>query len=144
MDIIPSKNVPLTVRAFGFPLADAAAHMIYWLGRGPDFRRFVTNDVEGELYAQTPGAQLLSITCKETPRLETYGAQNEMRKGIVATDVCVTFLLALQIKTVDSVLWHLDVEHSYIASNVHLSDDRRKLTQNFTVMGCQKEFPATK
>ncbi len=37
-------------------MADDAVHMIAMLGRGSDFRQFVTNDVEGELYAQPPEA----------------------------------------------------------------------------------------
>jgi hypothetical protein len=67
MERIPSLNIPLSVEAIGFSMADDVAHMISMLGRGSDFRQFVTHDVEGELYAQTPGAQLLSLTCKEAP-----------------------------------------------------------------------------
>lgn len=139
MELIPSLNTPLNVEAFGFAMADEAAHMIAWLGLGPDFRRFVTNDVEGELYAQTPGAQLLSITCKETPNLVTSGTQNDPSNGMMVTGVSVTFPLALRIRMADDALWHLDVEHNYDAVNIHLNDGRRTLRQNFTVVGHRQE-----
>mgnify|MGYP003580293875 CR=1 FL=1 len=143
MEQIPSLNVPLSVEATGFSMADHAAHMIAMLGRGSDFRQFVTNDVEGELYAQTPGAQLLSITCKEAPRLETSAAQNGPGNNAMVTGVSVTFPLALRIKMADDALWNLDVEHNYDAVNVHLNDGRRTLTQNFSVVGHQQVTAAS-
>ncbi|WP_322966415.1 hypothetical protein [Sphingomonas fuzhouensis] len=126
-------NKPHRIEAFGFAQVDEVAHMISWLGRGGNFRQFVTNDVEGELYAQTPGAQLLSITCKGPLHLET----RVMPKGQGATpiDISVTFPLSLQIKMPDDALWRLDVEHNYDAVNIHLKDGRRTLTQNFSVVG---------
>lgn len=135
MDLIPSLNEPHRVEAFGFSQADEAAHMISWLGRGNNFRQFVTNDVEGELYAQTPGAQLLSITCKGPLQIETNAAPQGVGQGTVATDISITFPLALRIKMPDEMLWKLDVEHSYDAANIHLKDGRRSLTQHFTVVG---------
>jgi hypothetical protein len=139
MEHIPSLNTPLNVEAFGFSIADEATHMIAWLGLGTDFRQFVTNDVESELYVQTPGAQLLSITCKEAPRLETSAAQNGPGNSAIVTGVSVTFPLALRIKMADDALWNLDVDHNYHAVNVHLNDGRRTLTQNFSVVGHQRE-----
>lgn len=138
MEQIPSLNIPLSVEAIGFSMADEAAHMIAMLGRGSDFRQFVTHDVEGELYAQTPGAQLLSITCKETPKLETSAVQNGPGNSAMVTGVSVTFPLVLHIKMADDALWNLDVEHNYDAVNVHLNDGRRTLTQNFSVVGHQQ------
>lgn len=143
MDQIPSLNVPLSVEAIGFSMADDAAHMIAMLGRGSDFRQFVTNDVEGELYAQTPGAQLVSITCKEAPRLETSAAKNGSGNSAIVTGVSVTSPLALRIKMADDTLWNLDVEHNYDAVNVHLNDGRRALIQNFSVVGRQKVTAAS-
>lgn len=138
MEQIPSVNIPLNVEASGFSMADDAAHMIAMLGRGSNFRLFVTNDLEGELYAQTPGAQLLSITCKEAPRLETSAAQNSPGNSAIVTGVSVTFLLALRIQMADGTLWNLDVEHTYDAVNVHLNDGRRTLAQNFSVVSHQR------
>lgn len=138
MEQISSLNVPLSVEAKGFSIADDVEHMIAMLGRGSNFRQFVTNDVEGELYAQTPGAQLLSITCKEAPRLETSAVQNRSGRNATVTGVSVTFPLALCIKMADDAVWNLDVEHNYDAVNVHLNDGRRTLTQNFSVVGHQQ------
>ena len=50
----------------------------------------------------------------------------------------ITFPLALRIRMADNALWHLDVEHNYDAVNLHLNDERRTLTQNFTVVGHQE------
>lgn len=112
--------------------------MISWLGRGSNFRQFATNDVEGELYAQTPGAQLLSTTCKGPLQLETNAAPQGVGQGTVATDISITFPLSLRIKMPDEVLWKLDVEHNYDAVNIHLKDGRRSLTQNFAVVGRER------
>lgn len=139
MDLIPSLNEPHRVEASGFEQADEAAHMIAWLGRGGNFRRFVTNDVEGELYAQTPGAQLLSITCKGSPHLKTRAIPQGVGQGTVPTDISVTFPLSLRIKMPNEALWKLDVEHNYEAANIHLRDGRRTLTQNFSVVGHEQE-----
>ena len=138
MDLIPSLNKPHRVEALGFGRADEAAHMISWLGRGSNFRQFVTNDVEGELYAQTPGAQLLSITCKGPLNLETRAMPGGIGQGNVPTDISITFPLSLRIKMPDEALWKLDVEHNYNAANIHLSDGRRTLTQNFAVVGHER------
>lgn len=135
MDLIPSLNKPHQVEALGFDQADNAAHMIAWLGRGSNFRQFVTNDVEGELYAQTPGAQLLSITCKGPLQLETSAMPQGPGQGTTVTGISITFPLSLRIKMSDEVLWKLDVEHNYDAVNIHLKDGRRSLTQNFAVVG---------
>ncbi|MBD9597773.1 hypothetical protein IB270_33660 [Ensifer sp. ENS05] len=79
MELIPSLNVPLDIELTGFSNGDEVIHMIAMLGRGKDFRRFVVRDVEAELYAQTPNAQLLSITCKTEPRLKTTERSNLAR-----------------------------------------------------------------
>ena len=83
MALVPSINPPSQVEASGFEQADDAAHMIAWLGRGPDFRRFVVNDIESELYRQTPGAQLLAVRCREKPELRTTASQESPSQGAV-------------------------------------------------------------
>jgi hypothetical protein len=138
MEQIPSLNIPLNVELTGFCAVDSVAHMVAMLGRGRDFRQFVTVDVERELYAQTPGAQLLSITCKEAPKVETSAVQGGHADVVILTGASITFPLALRIKMVNNSLWCLDVEHNYNAVNIHLNDDRRSLTQNFAVVGHQQ------
>ena len=134
MEFIASLNKPHRIEASGFEYADDVAHMISWLGRGGSFRQFVTNDVEGELYAQTPGGQLLSIICKGPLKLQTRAMEQRGQTAVV-TGLSVVFPLSLHIKTADDVLWKLDVEHGYDAVNIHLKDGRRTLTQNFVVVG---------
>ncbi|WP_155802552.1 hypothetical protein [Ponticaulis koreensis] len=134
MEYIASLNAPQRVEATGFSMVDSSSHMIALLGRGEDFRHFLTNDVESELYVQTPGAQLLSITCKETPTIKSRAVQTDPGGRAILADVSVTFPLALLIKMADRSLWHLDVEHGYDAVNVHMNDGRRTLTQNFKVI----------
>lgn len=105
------------------------------VGRGNDFRQFVTNDLEQELYAQTPGAQLLSITCKGPLELRTGAIPQGSGQGAVVTGISITFPLSLRVKMSDQALWRLDVELNYDAVNIHLKDGRRSLTQNFAVVG---------
>jgi hypothetical protein len=138
MDLISSLNKPLQIEAFGFDQADEAAHMIPWLGRGGNFRQFVINDVEGELYAQTPGAQLLSISCKGPLQLETKAMPQGPDGLAMVTGFSVTFPLSLRIRTSDEALWKLDIEQNYHVTNMHLQDGRRSLTQNFTVVGHER------
>lgn len=115
-------------------MADDVAHLIAMLGRGDSFREFVTQDVEGEVYAQTPGAQLLCIACKGAPAVETFVLQYRSENAAVLTGIIVTFALTLRIKMADGVLWEVDVDHGYEAKNVHLTDGQRSLTQKFSVI----------
>lgn len=71
MPSVPHLNPPHQVEIAGFELADGVAHMIAWLGRGADFRQFVVNDMEEELYWPTPGAQLLEVRRKAEPQVAT-------------------------------------------------------------------------
>jgi hypothetical protein len=140
MTFVPSLNPPNQVETSGFDLAENAAHMIAWLGRGPDFRRFVVNDVESELYRQTPGAQLLTLRCNKEPELRT---QARLRDGsdhiAVVTDINVTFPVTALVKTSEGVVWKLDIQQGYDATNVHLHDGRRQLLMNFTIIAHFKE-----
>lgn len=135
---VPSLNAPHQVAVSGFELADDAAHMIAWLGRGPDYRRFVANDIESELYRQTPGAQLLSIRCMEKPEFRTR-AKQEQQGRVVVTDVSVMFPVALTVRAPDGVVWRLAVRHCYEASNIHSRSPERQLRLNFTIVSHQRE-----
>jgi hypothetical protein len=137
--LVPSINSPNQVETSGFELAEKSAHMISWLGRGPDFRRFVTNDVESELYRQTPGAQLLSLRCYEEPELRTDARPDGSGHIAMVTDFSVTFPLTLRVRMADGPIWKLDIQHCYDATNVHLHDGRRQLRLNFTVVAAVQE-----
>lgn len=129
-----SLKAPLFVELYGFSMADEAAPIISLLGRGVGFRQFVTNDVEKELYDQTPGAQLLSILCKAAPKLETTGMHSMPENIVIVKDVSITFSLKLSIVIYEDILWELDVNHNYISSNVNLSNNGRKIIQNFSII----------
>jgi len=131
--LIPSINPPNQVEAWGFEQADDAEHMIAWLGRGSDFRCFVVNDIESELYCQTPGAQLLTVRCNDKPDLKTTVLQDDPGQDAIVTGVSVTFPLTVQVRMADSAIWKLDIQHNYDATNIHLRDDRRQLRLNFTI-----------
>lgn len=59
--------------------------MMEWLWKGNDFRQFVIHDLEGELYAQDSGSQLLSVWLQSQPDLET-----KVRKESSGTQAIVT------------------------------------------------------
>jgi hypothetical protein len=130
---VPSINPPNQVETWGFELAEDAAHMIAWLGRGRDFRRFVVNDIESELYRQTPGAQLLAVRCNDKPDFNTTARQDDPSRGAVVTGVSVTFPVTARVRAADGAIWKLDIKHNYDAANIHLHDDRRQLRLNFTI-----------
>jgi hypothetical protein len=131
--LVPSINPPNQVETWGFDHADDAAHMILWLGRGPDFRRFVVNDIESELYRQTPGAQLLKVTCNAGPELRTTVRQSDSVHGSIVTGLNVTFPVTVQVRTADGAIWKLDIKHNYDATNIHLRDNHRQIRLNFTI-----------
>ncbi len=130
---------PAQIKICGFERADEGAHMIEWLGKGKDFRQFVVNDIEEELYAQDPNSQLLSVDCIAEPEYETkLLRQNEaFHKGVVA-QFSVTFPILLSVKAGNGVVWDLSIKHSYHASNL---DDpaKRKLRLNFTITAQSRE-----
>ena len=131
--LVPSINPPHQIDASGFERAASVAHMIAWLGRGSDFQRFVANDLETELYRQTPGAQLLAVWCQKEPELTTTAMQSEDGQGIV-TDLSVTFPVTIRVRAEDGAIWKLDIEHSYHATNVHLNDGRRTISLDVRIM----------
>jgi hypothetical protein len=134
MDLIPSLHAPHQIEARGFDKADRFAHMIGWLGRGADFRQFVTKDIETEIYSQTPGAQVRAVVCKEEPVCRTSVKQQEAGQPGIVTDVSVTFPMALEVRSDDAALWGLDVNLSYVAANIHLTDQRRTLRLDFVIL----------
>jgi hypothetical protein len=141
--LIPSLNPPRHVEISGFDSAEKSGHMMSWLRRGPDFLRFVVNDVEAELYRQTPGAQLLSLRCNNEPELQTQARPMDESDHIaVVTDFSVTFPLTARVKMVQGSLWKLDIQLGYDASNAHLHDGRRQLRLNFTVIAAVQESGA--
>jgi hypothetical protein len=132
---VASLKKPAQIAVAGFAQADESAHMIEWLGKGRDFRKFVANDIEAELYAQDPGAQLLSVQCVGKPEYVTklLRQDDEPQKGIL-TQFSVTFPLNLQVRAANGVVWSLSVRHSYHASDLHIPG-KHKLRLNFMVEG---------
>ena len=66
-----SINEGKTIELSGFECGEKSVHMIEWLGLGKDYRKFVSSDVEGELYKQQPGSQLLKLACTGELELST-------------------------------------------------------------------------
>jgi len=132
--LVPSLNPPNQVETLGFELAEKAARMFAWLGRGPDFRRFVVNDVESELYRQTPGAQLLTLRCYREPEFRTDARLDGSGQTAVVTDFSVIFPATVRVKMAEGPIWKLDIQHGYDATNIHLRDGRRQLQLNFTIV----------
>src|SRR4030065_2059151 len=121
------------VEISGFEAVDESTHMIVWLGKGKEFRKFVVNDVETELYAQDKGAQLLSVHCKSTPKYETKARPNNDRTSkAIVTSFSVTFPLAVRVRASNGEVWRLDVNHNYVATNLD-EPGQQKLALNFGI-----------
>ncbi len=136
---VPSIKPGASVEISGFEAADEDSHMIAWLGKGKDFRRFVVKDVESELYAQDRGAQVLSVHCQSKPdyQTRTQPTHDASSKAIV-TGLSVTFPLAVRVRAADGKIWRLDIRHSYVATNLD-SPGNQKLILNFDVVGQHNE-----
>jgi len=92
MTFVQSINPDRQVSVSGADAAAGATHMYAWLGRGSDFPDFVVNDIEEELYRQTPGAQVLEVWFTGEPDLKTRAAREENGARAIVTGLSVTFL----------------------------------------------------
>lgn len=135
---VSSAKKPAQVEVSGFEHADDSAHMIEWLGKGKDFRLFITSDVEAELYAQDPGSQLLSINCTAKPEYQTKLLRQSDRGQGILSEFSVTFSIMLRVMAANGVVWSLGVRHNYHASNLEVPGNH-KLQLNFTIVSHASE-----
>ncbi|MEN2424437.1 hypothetical protein [Chromobacterium vaccinii] len=135
---VESKKIPNKVEVLGFEQVDKNAHMIEWLRKGENCREFITLDLEGELYAQDQGAQLLSVHLNSQPSFETRVRKDESGKQAIVTHFSVTFPISLRVKASNGVIWLLDVKHNYQAENMDVPE-RFQLRLNFTIVESQAE-----
>jgi hypothetical protein len=133
-----SQHVPEQVEVSGFGTVDDSVHMIEWIRKGKDFRQFIVNDIEAELYAQDQGAQLLSVNCKAKPDFETKLKPDPSGRQGIVTYFSVTFPILLRVKAANGAIWKLEVQHNYQASNLDVPD-KFQLRLNFTIIGHEAE-----
>lgn len=135
---VASVKKPARIEIAGFEQADESIHMIEWLRKGKDFRGFIVHDIESELYAQDQGSQLLSVKCKTKPEYETkIRRENDRASKAIVTQLSVTFPVSLRVKAANDVVWELDVQHNYHATNLDIPD-QFNLQLNFTVVRAQQ------
>ncbi|BFM05337.1 hypothetical protein [Halioxenophilus aromaticivorans] len=133
-----SINKGKSIEISGFDCAEKSVHMIEWLGLGKDYRKFVVSDVEGELYKQQPGSQLLKLQCTGEPELLTGALpQNGDESKAILTLFSATFPLEATVNLGGEV-WVLTIDQNYYAENLNIPNER-KLTQNFNVKGSAKQ-----
>jgi hypothetical protein len=131
---VQSLNDGLMVEVSGFDVVDESVHMIEWLGKGKDFRKFVANDVEAELYAQDIGSQLIAVHCKATPDYKTGALPNNDGTTIATlTQFSATFPLVVKVRASNGKIWNLGIEHNYVATNLNIPGQHR-LKLNFKVV----------
>ncbi|WP_139236824.1 hypothetical protein [Rugamonas rubra] len=135
---VKSLHIPERIELSGFEAADDSVHMLEWMGRGSGFRQFVINDIEVELYSQNANAQLLSVNCKAKPNFETTMKVDENTQNGVVTRLFVKFPISLRVRTANTTIWRLDVEHSYQATNIDVPGEFQ-LRLNFAIIGNQIE-----
>jgi hypothetical protein len=134
---IPSRHAPALVDISGFDASDDSLHMIEWLRRGKDFRQFVVNDVETELYAQDGGSQLLSLACG-VPEFETKLRPESPNGEAVITQFGVIFPVLAHVVGGDGRHWKLQIRHGYQATNMDVPG-KFNLQMNFTIVGHEAE-----
>ncbi|WP_038492758.1 hypothetical protein [Janthinobacterium agaricidamnosum] len=137
-NFVESQHIPERVEISGFETVDDSVYMLEWMRKGRDFRQFVVRDIETELYAQDAGSQLLSVSCKAKPNLETKVKTDHQGQSGVVTQFFVTFPISLRVRAANGVVWRLDVEHAYQATNLDVPDTFQ-LRLNFTITGHQAE-----
>ena len=136
MVLVPSVNTPVTIEVSGFEMAESSSHMIEWLGRGTDYRKFVVGDIEAEVYRQTPGAQVLFVRLNSALDLKTTARQQDAAKpSLVAVKTfSVTFPVSVTVRAVDRTLWKLEVQHNYVATGLDNAGTERRLSMNFGIV----------
>jgi hypothetical protein len=139
-DTYPSIHKGKSVEANGFECADSALHVMALLGRGPDFPKFLINDVETELNRQNKGSRLVSIKCTGEPELKagSVALENDESKAVLSK-LSLTIPLEIEVKHSSGVknVMHLKVDQNYLVENLD-KDDQAKVTQNFIVKSDQK------
>lgn len=134
---VESLRESIKVSVVGFEIIDEYVEMIRWLRKGTNFRQFVIGDIEHELYSQDGGAQLLSVRCREKPKLQTKALRRSPNDTqAIVTQFSIMFPLALRIQGSDVRMWNLEVEHSYHASNME-KEGKFALRLDFTVVDQQ-------
>ncbi|MES1195665.1 MAG: hypothetical protein ABUL58_01820 [Steroidobacter sp.] len=135
---VESLNAPHKIKVEGFEVVEKASHMLQWLGKGDNFREYIVNDIEKELYAQDRGSQLMSVLCKSEPNYETKAIKNSVDSSkVVVTQFSVTFPLIVKIRASDGQEWSLDVQYNYTATNLN-NPGQKQLALNFTIIGQEK------
>jgi hypothetical protein len=135
---VPSLNPPHQVETSGFELADHAAHMLAWLGKGEDSRQFVVSDIEDGIYRQAPDSQVLEVRCNDKPELTTAVQSDNGDSRATVDGFRVTFPLTVRVKTPGAV-WKLDVQHSYEATDRGDNDGQTNVRMHFAVQSHEQE-----
>ncbi|WP_139369622.1 hypothetical protein [Xanthomonas axonopodis] len=135
---VKSRKIPNQIEVIGFEQLDQSAHMMAWLRKGNDFRKFITHDLEDELYAQDRDSQLLSMHFESQPSFETRLRKEKSDAQAVVTHFSVTLPISLRVKASNGVIWVLNVNYNYQAENMNLPG-QFQLRLNFTIVGSQAE-----
>jgi len=126
------------IEIVGFECGKNDSHMIEWLGLGSDYKTFVTEAIQRELYKQQPDSKIKKLECKAEPELLTSVlAQSKTDKEAILTKFSVTFPVEATIELGGST-WSLSIEQNYIIKNMETTDNR-KLVTNFNIKGSVKK-----
>jgi hypothetical protein len=135
---IKSQHESNSVKAIGFDIADQDLEMIKWLRKGDEVAKFVIGDVENELYDQDSTSQLLSVHCLRKPEFKTKALKKHPNDSqVIVAQFKAMFPLLVEVRSSDGVVWKLEVEHSYHASNMETPNDFA-LRLDFTIVSQQQ------
>jgi len=124
-----NKNTPIVE---GFECADEFLPSIHTLGRGTDFPQFLIDDIQRELNRQTPGTQLLSVSCIKEPTVEGKAREFPSENGPqqVITDISATFHLLVKFAAGFNI--KTKINHGYEVTDFHTAQP--KVTQKFELL----------
>jgi hypothetical protein len=126
------------IEIVGFECGKKDSHMIEWLGLGSDYKEFVTEAIQSELYKQQPDSKIIKLECKAEPELLTdVIARSKSDTEAILTKFSVTFPVEATIELGGST-WVLSIDQNYIIKNLETSDNR-KLIENFNIKGSVKK-----
>lgn len=133
---VNAKSMP-EYELIGFDCGEKSIHMIEWLGLGENYKTFVSNTIQDELYKQQPKSTIKQLTCTAEPILLTKAlTQQSTDTAAMLTELSVTFLVDALVE-LNEETWLISIKQNYTIKNMHLSNDR-VLLKSFDIQSAIK------
>lgn len=135
--VFVNANSKPNYELIGFDCGEKNIHMIEWLGLGANYKEFVSNTIQDELYKQQPLSNISQLACTAEPILLTKALTKHSTDTVaVLTELSVTFLVdALVELNGDTLL--VSIRQNYTMKNMQMSSDR-VLLKTFNIQSVKK------